>query len=51
MGEELAEKLDIYQQMWVSYYIVYDPSRQLGEKVLYIYELGGRQYVEVDDTF
>ncbi|MDY7016388.1 MAG: Uma2 family endonuclease [Cyanobacteriota bacterium] len=51
VGEELGEKLDIYQQMRVSYYIIYDPSRQLGEQVLYIYELRGRRYVEITDTW
>jgi len=32
--------------MRVSYYVVYDPSHQLGEQVLRIYELRGRHYVE-----
>jgi Uma2 family endonuclease len=51
VGGELGKKLEIYQQMRVSYYIVYDPSRQLGEQVLYIYELRGMRYVEIADTW
>jgi Uma2 family endonuclease len=45
-GEDLDKKLEIYELMRVSYYVVYDPSQQLGGKVLQIYELRGRRYVE-----
>jgi Uma2 family endonuclease len=51
VGEELGEKLRIYQQMRASYYIVYDPTRQLSEKVLHVYELRGRRYVETSETW
>lgn len=50
-GEELGKKLEIYQRMRVSYYIVYDPTKQLGEKVLYIYELRGMRYFETSETW
>jgi Uma2 family endonuclease len=50
-GEELEEKLEIYQRMRVSYYIVYDPTKQLGEKELYIYELRGMRYFETSETW
>ena len=33
-GDELGKKLQIYEHMRASYYIVYDPNQQLGEKVL-----------------
>ena len=45
-GGELDKKLRIYELMRVSYYVVYDPSHQLGEQVLRVYELRGRHYVE-----
>ncbi|BAY76594.1 hypothetical protein NIES25_30460 [Nostoc linckia NIES-25] len=45
-GDELGKKLQIYEHMRASYYIVYDPNQQLGEKVLHVYELRGRRYFE-----
>ncbi|MCP2730746.1 Uma2 family endonuclease [Limnofasciculus baicalensis] len=51
VGDELGEKLKIYQQMRVSYYIVYDPNCQLGEQVLLVYELRGRRYYETTETW
>lgn len=50
-GEELETKLKIYEQMRVSYYIVYDPNHQLGEQVLRIYQLSGRYYFETQETW
>lgn len=50
-GNELGEKLEIYQRMRVSYYIVYDPIKQLGKKELYIYELRGMRYFETSETW
>jgi Uma2 family endonuclease len=50
-GDELGKKLEIYQQMRVSYYVVYDPTQQLGEKVLNIYELRGARYFEATETW
>jgi hypothetical protein len=50
-GEELGRKLEIYQQMRVSYYVVYDPSQQLGEAKLRIYELRARRYVELTEPW
>jgi Uma2 family endonuclease len=49
IGDELGEKLKTYEQMRVSYYIVYDPNQQLGEKQLRIYQLVGRRYRETSD--
>jgi hypothetical protein len=37
--------------MRVSYYIVYDSTKQLGDKELYIYELRGMRYFETSDTW
>ncbi|HBR73168.1 MAG TPA: hypothetical protein DEA78_05455, partial [Cyanobacteria bacterium UBA11159] len=51
VGDELGEKLRIYQQMRVSYYIIYDPTRQLGEQPLRIYELRGSRYFETTETW
>jgi hypothetical protein len=50
-GEELGNKLKIYEQMRVSYYIVYDPNQQLGEQVLRIYTLQGRRYIETTNNW
>lgn len=50
-GDELGKKLNIYQQMRASYYIVYDPTQQLGEKILRVYELRGRRYFETSETW
>ncbi|WP_414542370.1 Uma2 family endonuclease [Nostoc sp. CCY0012] len=50
-GDELGKKLRIYEQMRASYYIVYDPTQQLGEKILRVYELRGRRYFETSETW
>ncbi|BAZ14444.1 hypothetical protein NIES4071_62880 [Calothrix sp. NIES-4071] len=50
-GNELDEKLKIYERMRVSYYIVYDPSKQLGDKELYVYELRGTRFFETSNTW
>ncbi|MEH2050198.1 Uma2 family endonuclease [Nostoc sp.] len=50
-GDELGKKLQIYEQMRVSYYIVYDPNQQLGEKVLRVYELRGTRYFETSEIW
>jgi Uma2 family endonuclease len=51
IGDELGEKLKTYEHMRASYYIVYDPDRQLGEKQLRIYELVGRRFRETSETW
>ncbi len=51
IGNELESKLRIYERMRVSYYIVYDPTKQLGESVLRVYELRGRRYSETTQTW
>ncbi|MEH2180557.1 Uma2 family endonuclease [Nostoc sp.] len=50
-GDELGKKLQVYEHMRASYYIVYDPNQQLGEKVLRVYELRGRRYFESQETW
>ena len=50
-GAELGKKLGIYEHMRVSYYVVYDPTHQLGEQVLRVYELRGRRYFETTETW
>lgn len=51
VGDELGEKLRIYEHMRVSYYIVYDPTQRLGEDILCIYELRGRRYAQTQETW
>ncbi|MBC6475499.1 MAG: Uma2 family endonuclease [Hormoscilla sp. GM102CHS1] len=50
-GEELGEKLNTYAKIGVKYYIVYDPSQQLGKKVLRVHELRERRYEETNKTW
>lgn len=50
VGDELGNKLKIYEHMRVSYYIVYDPTQQLGQQVLRIHELRGMRYSETTET-
>jgi Uma2 family endonuclease len=50
-GDELGKKLKIYEQMRVSYYIVYDPSHQLGEHIFHIHELRGMRYFKTSETW
>jgi hypothetical protein len=50
-GNELTKKLQIYEQMRVLYYIVYDPNQNLGGNILRIYTLGGRHYLEMTDNW
>jgi hypothetical protein len=50
-GEELGKKLQTYEQMRGSYYIVYDPNQQLGEQILRIYTLQGRRCLETTNNW
>ncbi|OCQ89932.1 hypothetical protein BCD64_18500 [Nostoc sp. MBR 210] len=50
-GNELDEKLQIYEKMRVAYYIVYDPQQNLGEQVLRIYTIKGRRYLETTNNW
>jgi Uma2 family endonuclease len=47
-GGELGERFRRYRRMRVSYYIVYDPLRMLGEPSLRSFELRGDLYVPID---
>ena len=51
IGNELGEKLGIYEHMRASYYVVYDPTQQLSEHILRIYELRGRRLLETSETW
>jgi len=51
IGEELGEKLKIYERMRVSYYVVYDPAQHLGESRLRIFEIKGSKYFETQETW
>ncbi len=51
VGNELTEKLAIYEQMRVSYYAVYDPSSQLSAQPLRLFELRGMQYTEMAEPW
>lgn len=47
----MGKKFTIYEQMRVSYYIVYDPTQQLGESILSLFELRGRKYFEMSQRW
>ncbi|MBC7972365.1 MAG: Uma2 family endonuclease [Verrucomicrobia bacterium] len=49
VGDELGAKFQIYEHMRASYYAVYDPNQQLGDRPLRLYELRGRRYVELQE--
>jgi len=43
-GHEMGRKLNDYAQMGITYYIVYDPLRQLSDQVLQVFEKQRVQY-------
>ncbi len=43
-GNELRSKLQDYARVAISYYVVYDPGRILGDEELRVYELYGGRY-------
>ncbi|NJL79675.1 MAG: Uma2 family endonuclease [Richelia sp. RM2_1_2] len=51
VGDELGEKLKIYEHMRASYYVVYDPTNQISEETLRIYELRGMRYYQTSETW
>jgi len=51
VGNELTEKFATYEHMRVSYYAVYDPSLQLSETPLRLFELRGMHYSEMTDPW
>ncbi|HEY9704709.1 MAG TPA: Uma2 family endonuclease [Allocoleopsis sp.] len=51
VGEELGEKMRLYQDMKVLYYVVFDPQQKLSDEILRIYELRGRRYVQTNDNW
>ena len=50
-GGELDKKLHIYEKMRVFHYIVYDPNLHLGDKILRVYSLKARRYVETTNNW
>ncbi|HAC63669.1 MAG TPA: hypothetical protein DCF68_09060 [Cyanothece sp. UBA12306] len=51
VGGELDSKLEIYQRMRISYYVVYDPACQISDRSLRIFELRGRYYQETQNPW
>jgi ribosomal protein L14E/L6E/L27E len=49
VGEELTRKRQIYARMRVTYYVVYDPDRQLQDEPLTVFELRENAYVKRAD--
>jgi hypothetical protein len=50
-GNELGSKLRDYAQIGATYYVVFDPLKQLGEKVLRVYGLREGQYEALDEPW
>ncbi|MBD2299590.1 Uma2 family endonuclease [Nostoc sp. FACHB-87] len=50
-GNETGRKFLEYARMRILYYIIFDPSQQLGGEVLQMYELQGRQYVTMSEQW
>ncbi|MCC5639572.1 Uma2 family endonuclease [Nostoc sp. CHAB 5844] len=50
-GNETGRKFLEYARMRVLYYIIFDPSQQLGGEVLQMYELQGRHYVLMSEEW
>lgn len=51
VGQELTEKMTIYQRMRINYYVVYDPEKYLGDEILRVYELHRGMYIQKSDNF
>jgi Uma2 family endonuclease len=47
VGEELGKKLEIYRDIRITYYAVYDPFLKLGTRPLRVFQLSGGRYVEM----
>lgn len=50
-GNETGRKLLEYARMRIMYYIIFDPTQQLGGEVLQMYELRGRQYIATSEQW
>ncbi len=50
-GEELGNKLKLYADASVSYYVVWDPERHLSEQRLHIFSLERKKYQEKDSAW
>jgi Uma2 family endonuclease len=50
-GEELGSKRELYAQIGIWFYVVFDPNQALKHGVLQVFELQRRSYVERDSTW
>ena len=51
IGNELGSKIKDYAVAGVSYYVVFDPLKELGETILQVYELRNNIYVDNGNFF
>ena len=51
IGNELGSKIKDYAIAGVSYYVVFDPFKELGKTILRVYELRNNIYVELNNFF
>lgn len=49
-GNELGSKLHDYARIGVAYYVVYDPTTQLSDEALHVFELHVRKYERLTDS-
>ncbi len=50
-GQETGYKLTQYARLGIGFYVVFDPNRQLSNKLLHIYSLKGTRYQESKKTW
>ncbi|HRQ41491.1 MAG TPA: Uma2 family endonuclease [Chloroflexota bacterium] len=50
-GGELTRKKQLYAELGIAYYIVYDPGLHLSETSLYVFERRGAEYVQTRKTW
>lgn len=46
-GEEMGRKMELYKQIRIAYYVVYDPFCLLSDRKLRAYQLSGTHYTEI----
>ena len=46
-GEEMGRKMELYKQIRIAYYVIYDPFCLLSDRKLRAYQLSGTHYTEI----
>ena len=51
VGNELGSKLQDYARLGVTYYVVFDPLQQLGDKILHVFGLTQGEYEQLEQLW